>query len=280
MATKKNRGKQRLQVHGALWLSMDGANVAGQGRIALLRAVAKHGSITQAAKAFGMSYKAAWDAIDTMNQRSRTPVVERVTGGRGGGSTLLTAYGQRLVERYAQVQAVHQRFLQLLEQDAMDLEQPFSMLKVLNMKTSARNQWLGEVTAVHSGAVNDEVELRLPGGQRLSAMVTRDSTGALGLKPQLPVIALVKSSAVLLAVDLETARVSAGNRLAGTVVRVTPGAVNAEVIVRTPDAAGVDGALEVVAVVPQTAVAELGLKPGAAVTALVKASDVVLAVVS
>jgi molybdate transport system regulatory protein len=284
MATRKPRSKPRLQVHGALWLSMDGANVAGQGRIALLRAVAEHGSITRAAKAFGMSYKAAWDAIDTMNQRSRTPVVERVTGGRGGGSTQLTAYGQRLIERYAQVQAVHERFLQLLEQDAMDLEQPFSMLKVVNMKTSARNQWLGEVTAVHPGAVNDEVELRLPGGQRLTAMVTRDSTQALGLQPKAPVIALVKSSAVMLAVDLGDARVSAGNRLVGTVLRVTPGAVNAEVIVRTvamgADASDAGEPLDVVAVVPQAAVGELGLVPGAAATALVKASDVVLAVVS
>jgi len=169
---------------------------------------------------------------------------------------------------------VHQRFLRLIEQDAMDLDQEFSLLKVLNMKTSARNQWLGTVAAVRAGAVNDDIELSLPGGLRLSAIVTRGSTESLALRPQMAVIALVKSSAVLLAVDLAGARVSARNRFPGRVQSVTPGAVNAEVLLRC------DGGLEVVAVVPQAAVAELGLAPGAEATALIKASDVILAVVS
>ncbi len=272
MATNKRRSKNPLEVHGALWLSAGGASLAGHGRIELLRAVAEHGSITRAAKAFGMSYKAAWDAIDTMNQRASQPVVERVTGGKGGGATKVTDFGQRLIERYEQVHAVHQRFLRLIEQDAMDLDQEFSLLKVLNMKTSARNQWVGTVTAVRAGAVNDDIEVTLPGGQRLAAIVTRGSTESLALRTQMAVIVLVKSSAVLLAVNLAEARLSARNRIDGEVASVTPGAVNAEVVVRS--ATGV----EVVAVVPQTAVAELALAPGAAVTALVKASDIILAV--
>lgn len=276
MATtiRKRRSKNPLEVHGALWLSAGGERLAGHGRIELLRAVAEHGSITQAAKAFGMSYKAAWDAIDTMNQRASAPVVERVIGGKGGGATRVTDFGQRLIKRYEQVNAVHQRFLRLVEQDAMDLDQEFSLLKVLNMKTSARNQWVGTVTAVRAGAVNDDIELTLPGGLRLSAIVTRGSTESLALRPQMAVIVLVKSSAVLLAADLAGARLSARNRIEGEVASVTPGAVNAEVVVRA------DNGVEVVAVVPQATVAEWGLVPGAAVTALVKASDIILAVAS
>jgi molybdate transport system regulatory protein len=274
MATNKRRSKNPLEVHGALWLSAGGASLAGHGRIELLRAVAEHGSITQAAKAFGMSYKAAWDAIDTMNQRASQPVVERSIGGKGGGATKVTEFGQRLIARYEQVHAVHQRFLGLIEQGAMDLDQEFSLLKVLNMKTSARNQWLGTVTAVRAGAVNDDIEIALPGGQRLAATVTRASTESLALRTQMAVIVLIKSSAVMLAVDLTGARVSARNRIEGRVASVTPGAVNAEVVLRA------EGGVEVVAVVPQGAVAELGLSPGAEATALIKASDVVLAVVS
>ncbi len=273
MATRKRRNdNDPLEVRGALWLSVDGESIAGHGRIALLRAVARHGSITQAAKAFGMSYKAAWDAIDTMNQRSSAPVVERVIGGKGGGATRLTDFGHRLVERYEQVNEVHRRFLQLIERNAMNLDQEFSLLKVLNMKTSARNQWVGKVTAVRAGAVNDEVEVALPGGLRLAAVITRESTEALALRVHMAVIAIVKSPAVLLAVDLAGARTSARNRIPGHVLSVAPGAVNAEVVVRS------DSGVDVVAVVPQAAVGELGLIPGAAVTALVQASDVVLAV--
>lgn len=274
MPTRRRQPPAPLALKGSLWLTAGGSSVGGHGRIALLRAVAEHGSITQAAKAFGMSYKAAWTAINTMNGLSGTPLVERVTGGRGGGSTQLTEQGKRLVERYGQIDAVHQRFLQLLDEGSMDLAQNFSLLKVLNMKTSARNQWVGTVSAIRGGAVNDEVELSLPGGARLAVVITRESTEALALQLQQTVIALVKSSAVMLATELGDARLSARNRLEGRVLAIKPGAVNAEVTVETADG------LPVVAMVSQSTIAELGLAPGASVTVLVKASDIILAVAS
>jgi molybdate transport system regulatory protein len=274
MVTRRRKGGGRLDVRGSIWISVEGDSLGGHGRVALLRAVEQHGSITQAAKAFGMSYKAAWDAINRMNELSRTPLIERAVGGKGGGSTRLTEHGRRLIERYEKVDAIHQRFVELLDQGAMDLDQEFSILKVLNMKTSARNQWIGKVTAVRSGAVNDEVEVGLPGGQRLAAIITRESTQALGLKTEQPVVVLVKASSVLLATDLQGAKISARNRIEGQVHAIAPGAVNAEVTLKTDDG------LNVVAIVTQGAVNELALAVGVTVTALVKASDVILAVAS
>ncbi len=276
MATRQRRksSQQRIEVHGLLWISVGGQDLGGHGRIALLRAVAENGSITRAAQAFGMSYKGAWDAINTMNELSGKPLVERVTGGRGGGSTQLTEHGRRIVERFEQVDAVHQRFIGLLDQGAMDLAEEFSLLKVLNVKTSARNQWVGTVSAIRAGAVNDEVEVLLPGGTRLSAIVTRASTETLGLRLKQTVIALVKSSSVLLATDLQGAKLSARNRIDGVVTSVTPGAVNAEVNIE-----GENG-VHIVAIVTQPSIEALSLQPGAAVTALVKASDIVLATAS
>ena len=272
-APRSARKPSPLRVQGSLWIAVDGEPLGGHGRIALLRAVAEHGSITQAARAFGISYKGAWDAINTMNEVSGSPLVERATGGRGGGSTRLTEQGHRLIERYAQLDAVHQRFVRLLADDSMDLSQDFSLLKVLNVKTSARNQWVGTVSAIRAGAVNDEVEVLLPDGTRLTAIVTRESTDALGLRLQQTVIALVKAPAVLLATDLNGAKVSASNRFDGTVRSVRPGAVNAEVTVESA------GGLPVVAIVTQGSVEALGLQPGQPVTVLVKASDVILATI-
>jgi molybdate transport system regulatory protein len=262
----------RLAIDGTLWITAGDANLGGRGRIGLLRAVAAEGSITKAAKAFGMSYKAAWDAIDAMNRVAGEPLVERVTGGKGGGSTRLTDRGRRLVERFAQIDAVHRRFLGLLDAPASDLEREFSLLQVVNMRTSARNQFIGTVTAVQPGAVNDEIELALTGGARLVAQVTRESTSALDLQPGQAAIALVKSSHIVLAVDLGTARVSARNQWHGTVRSVRTGAVNAEVELEI--AAG----QVIVATVAQSSVDALGIAPGASATALVQASDVVLAV--
>lgn len=264
------RAGRDLRLQGALWMNAGGQALGGHGRMALLRAVVEHGSITQAARAFGMSYKAAWDAIHRMNERAGTPLVARTTGGRGGGGTALTAHGQRVLARYEQLDAAHQRFVQRLTDRGLDLDRDLSLLEVITMKSSARNQWVGTVSAIRAGAVNDEVEMRLPGGGRLVAVVTRESTDAMGLRLQQTVMAMVKASAVVLATDLGGAQVSARNRLDGVVTALRPGAVNAEVLVQTP--AGV----QVVAMVTQASVAAMALQVGRAVTALVMASDVIL----
>lgn len=261
---------EAIELHGAVWMTVGGENLGGKGRIGLLRAIAEHGSITQAAKAYGMSYKAAWDAVDTMNNLAGTPLVERSTGGRGGGSTRLTPRGQQLVERYTQVEAVHRRFVQLLSDEAIDVDHDFNLLRTFNMKTSARNQFLGTVSACRTGAVNDEVELTLPGGARIVAIVTHESAESLGLKPGATAFALIKASSVIVAADLQDVRLSARNQLAGTVSAVTPGAVNAEVVI------DLGHGLTIAAIVTQASLGSLGLNVGAKATALFKASSVIV----
>jgi molybdopterin-binding protein len=69
--------------------------------------------------------------------------------------------------------------LKLQDQGTVDLTQAFSLLKVPNMKTGVRNQWVGRVSAIRIGVVNDEGELSLPSSALLSVIVTRDSADAL-----------------------------------------------------------------------------------------------------
>jgi molybdopterin-binding protein len=69
--------------------------------------------------------------------------------------------------------------LKLQDQGTMDLTQAFSLLKVPNRKTGVRNQWVGRVSAIRIGVVNDEGELSLPSSALISAIGTRDSTDAL-----------------------------------------------------------------------------------------------------
>src|SRR5262245_65019844 len=104
--TPLRKKRRRLELKGALWMTIGGRSLGGRDRIDLLRAVAEEGSITQAARTIGMSYKAAWDAIDTMNNLAGEVLVERNTGGRGGGSTRLTPLGERLVDRFDEIDAV------------------------------------------------------------------------------------------------------------------------------------------------------------------------------
>ncbi|HUP05950.1 MAG TPA: TOBE domain-containing protein [Caldimonas sp.] len=270
MTAHRRRLGRRLGLQGSIWISVGDEALGGSERFALLHAIAREGSITRAAKASGVSYKSAWQAIDAMNALAGEPLVERIVGGRGGGSTRLTPRGQQLLDRFAQIDAAHRRFLHLLDARSIDLDHPFSLLAVLNMKTSARNQFVGTVCGYRAGAVNDEVELALPAGPRIVAVVTRESTEQMGLKLGASAFALIKASSVLIATDLEGARLSARNQLAGRVVSVSTGAVNAEVVVDV----GAD--LPMAAIITQASAKAMGLRPGRRVSAVFKASSVIL----
>lgn len=140
------------------------------------------------------------------------------------------------------------------------------------MKVSARNVFEGIVGSVHSGTVNAEVGIELPSGDKLVAVITLESVKSLQLTPGKPVLALIKAPWVMLMTDSGGLRLSARNCLHGTVKSVAPGAVNAEVTLVLA------GGTEVAAVVTREAVAELGLKPGVAASAVIKASHVIVAV--
>ena len=140
------------------------------------------------------------------------------------------------------------------------------------MHTSARNQFNGKITAIQLGAVNDEVEITLAGGQRIVAVVTRSSTASLGLAVGGEAFALVKASWIILVTDSAGVRLSARNQLAGAIAKVTTGAVNAEVIVK------LDDGNEVAAIVTNDSVGALGLAVGQRASAVFKASSVIVGV--
>ena len=140
------------------------------------------------------------------------------------------------------------------------------------MEASARNVFCGKVVSVHSGAVNDEIELSVEGGPNIVASITQVSTNKLGLKPGVDAIALIKASFVLLVADTEGYLFSTRNQFPGTVCKVTAGVVNGEVLVEMA------GGGIIASVVTMSSVEKLGLRPGKKVTAVVKASQVILAV--
>ena len=69
------------------------------------------------------------------------------------------------------------------------------------MKLSARNQLKCTVKEIHEGVVNTEVVMALPDGQEIVAVITRGSVRGLGLKPGLPVVAVIKASSILVGVE-------------------------------------------------------------------------------
>ncbi|RAU46230.1 MULTISPECIES: TOBE domain-containing protein [unclassified Pseudomonas] len=158
-------------------------------RIALLQHIAEQGSITRAAKSAGLSYKAAWDAIDELNNLAQKPLVERSVGGRGGGGAKLSNEGERVLRLYQRLQALQTQLLETPE--ASD---DLALLGRLMLRTSARNQLHGEVESITPFGRNDMIRLIMAGDLRIDVQVTRDSSQRLGLEKGVHVFALIKAS--------------------------------------------------------------------------------------
>jgi len=140
-----------------------------------------------------------------------------------------------------------------------------------DMKTSARNQFSGEVSGVKHGAVNDEVTLRTGDGLEIVAIITHGSAQSLGLAAGKKAFALVKASSVIVMVDVAKHQVSARNCIAGSVASVTKGAVNSEVTISA-------GGAQIAAIITNDSVERLGLASGKPATAIFKASSVIVGV--
>jgi molybdate transport system regulatory protein len=142
----------------------------------------------------------------------------------------------------------------------------------MSMKTTARNQFAGTVSAVQSGPVTTQVTLTLRGGQEIVATMTSTAAKRLKVKKGQEAIALVKASAVVLVTDFAGYALSARNQLGGTISRVEKGAVSSLIGVTLP------GGSIITASVTNDAVEALGLAVGQPATAVFKAYSVLLAV--
>ncbi|MGE8330771.1 MAG: TOBE domain-containing protein [Paraburkholderia nemoris] len=267
--------RETLELGGSVWFQAGAQTLGGASRIALLAAIGETGSITSAAKAVGISYKGAWDAVDTMNNLAGEPLVMRLTGGKGGGGTTLTPRAVKLIETFRAVEREHQRFLERAGAAIEGFATDWDLIGRIGVKTSARNQLYGTVSAITRGTVNDEITLTLPGGHAIVSVITHESTETLGLVEGVAAFALIKASWVVLLVDNASGaplKLSARNQLRGTVQSVKRGAVNAEVSLV------LEGGAVITAVVTNESVDTLGLVEGGSAVAAFKASSVILGV--
>lgn len=136
------------------------------------------------------------------------------------------------------------------------------------MKLSARNKFIGKVTDVTRGAVNGIVKVELSNGQHLTSSITLDAIDDLDITVGKEITAVIKSTSVLIGRGHLT--LSARNKLSGTIVDINRGAVNAIVKVELPSKIVITSSITL------EAVDELDLTVGTEVTAVVKASEVLI----
>lgn len=96
---------------GRVWIDGPEGTFIGYGRVVLLERILEHGSITKAAKSMEMSYRRAWDLVDSINRQAKTPFVELSTGGKGGGGAVVTKDGRKAIEVFWKFHKDLQAFL-------------------------------------------------------------------------------------------------------------------------------------------------------------------------
>lgn len=261
---------------GRLTLQTPLGAVLSESRIRLLEAIDRCGSLNRAAREVPLSYKAAWEALDTMNRLAPEPLVERLTGGRGGGGTRLTGYARQLVRLHRAMESSQQDILDRIGPVPDDADAPTlrGLIRRLGMRSSARNQFATRVTALSERGGLVDVRLQLgdaeaaASGPTLLATITPESAELLGLAPGREVWALVKAPAVRLVVRPARRPPPGRNQLAGRVVQLRPGAT------RTAVTLDLGGGEALHAAVPAQAAA--ALQPGDPAWAVFDGDQVVL----
>jgi molybdate transport system regulatory protein len=233
---------------------------------ALLEAVQRTGSINRAAATAGFSYKGAWLLLDSACNLANEPLLLTTAGG-----TQLTDAARGLLAAWQALQSEHRDFLRGQEERLAQHPALHGLLRRMSMKTSARNQFAGTVSAIDIGPVSAEVTIALKSGEQITATLTSAAARRLKLKKGKEALALIKASAVVLVSDFAGWQLSARNQLAGTVSRIDQGAVSSLVVLTLPGGAALTASLT------NEGLEALGLKVGAPATAVFKAYSVMVA---
>lgn len=113
MSTKRSNSdsSKACRVLGHVWIEGPDGALLGIGRVELLEQIRISGSISAAARVMGMSYRHAWELIDSMNRQLGEPLVIKTTGGRGGGGARLSAAGERAITAFRELDSAFLEFM-------------------------------------------------------------------------------------------------------------------------------------------------------------------------
>lgn len=260
---------KRPSLKGNLVVESDNQTAFDSPQIDLLKAIRGCGSISAAAREIGISYKTAWDRIDAMNNLSEQALVQRSAGGAHGGGTRLTAWGEEVLNGLQALQAEHADFVSRLGENLDNHGGVSRFLQSSQLRTSARNQFRGKVVSLTRGEINSEVILALSDSVQVVAIITNDSATSMALAEGSEVIALIKSSWVMLSTDLNIST-SARNKLSGVISHISDSEVNSEISI------DLGHGKSLCAMITAASCEALDLQEGLEVAALFKASSVIL----
>jgi molybdate transport system regulatory protein len=256
-----------MKIDGRFWLTKEGQSFLGAGRIELLERIDTTGSINAAAKEMKMSYKAAWERINGMNALADEPLIERTTGGKGGGGTKLTPYARELIATFHRFNELHRQFIDRFAEAGNNTERLARILSRTFLTTSARNQLPATLLGIKESGVSGVLSLALEGNGELRSIITLKSVRNMGLEIGCHLYAIIKSSDIRI-VPSPPAGNEPLNVLHGTVTAIEPGGESDEVSVRLNDQ------LELVATVDKNDASQLTI--GSDACALISPKHIII----
>ncbi|MEI7840405.1 MAG: TOBE domain-containing protein [Methylococcaceae bacterium] len=238
--------------------------------IELLKAINQSGSLNQAAKQVGLSYKGAWQIIERANNSSPKTLVTTAIGGTKGGGTVLTDAGHALIRLFDELQSAHQLFLKQLNQNLATNPDTVLLFQRLVVKTSARNQLFGTVISILLGSVSAEITIKLKGNEQIITTISLSDAQELGLTLNSDVLLLLNSSEIMLATIDNPKQFSARNYLACQVIQIEQDLIYAEVTLLFA------GGEMLIATITKQSLHDLGLEKGMRVFAVFKTNAPIL----
>lgn len=140
------------------------------------------------------------------------------------------------------------------------------------MKLSARNQIKGKIEQIKKGAVNSEITLSINDTDKLTSIITNNSVENLQLKLNMPSVAIIKASSIILAKGADNMKTSARNNLKGVVSKITIGSVNSDILIQ------LKGDSVISAIITNTSVENMNLSLKDEIQVVFKASSVILGI--
>lgn len=185
----KALGKRKMSVGPSfkVWLSFRGKPIIGKGGAEILRAIDEERSIAKAARRLNMSYRYIWDYLNKIEEAIGKPAVKTCRGGRGGGKTTLTKFGESILKNYEK-----------FERNLINVLNEPEYWERLGVKLSARNRIKGVVEDIRKGNVAAEIKIRVEAPTKLIAVITREAVEELGIEPGDSVEAIIKATEVLI----------------------------------------------------------------------------------
>ena len=183
-------------------------------RLDILRRIRETGSISEAARTAKVSYKAAWQALETLGNLAGSPLVEKVVGGVKGGGSRLTKTGEDLLELSSRLAKARE---EVISEFASQRDPNYARISAASLRTSIRNHLPCVIERISRGPAMARVLLRIDEANSLKASLTLESAQLMELREGLHVLALAKATAV--DVEHRLPHEIRENILTGTVLR-------------------------------------------------------------